>query len=69
MPVMTETKAQMMTISALTPKERFNGPITFPVIGPVARRPQPDHHVYTCDQAEAMPTYRTQKADGSGPLT
>lgn len=68
MATMTEIKVQMTTINTLTPRGRFNGPSTFPVIGPLVRRPQPDHHVHTCDQAEAMPTCRTQQADWSGPL-
>lgn len=68
MPMMTDSRKQIAKISSLTPRERCNGPSTFPVIGPLARRPQPDHHVHTCDQAEAMPTFRTQSRTGQDRL-
>lgn len=44
MATMMENRKQIRKISTLTPRERFNGPSTFPVIGP-GIRPQPDHHV------------------------
>lgn len=54
---MIENRTQAVRIHSLIPRETFNGPEAFPVAGPEARRPQPDHHVVVrVVSAEAVPT-------------